>query len=71
MPSCPYCIKGHKSTQILGWQFHQLSDRWIMCLVQPGLAQSSALSSETRPNMELRDECGTWGAPPQKAAAAS
>jgi len=72
MRTCPYCKKGHPSAEVLGWQVHKFSDRWIMCLVQDALVEStSSLAPESRPKLNLSSERATWRSHPQNSAAAS
>ena len=70
MSACPYCSEGHRSTEILGWQIHKFSDRWIACLVQDALVQSTELAQQSHPNVRMDKERLSWPGRPEKYPAA-
>ena len=72
MPTCPYCESGHKSAEVLGWQVHKFSDRWVTCAVQNALILSNfPLDAEQHFERKSGNQRADWAAYQQKSAAAS
>ena len=67
MSTCPYCREGHKPSEVLGWQFHQFSDFWVMCSHRVVTNPQSSLV----PDLNVGKEGAIWTSPSQKFPAAS
>jgi hypothetical protein len=68
MPTCPYCREGHKPSEVLGWQFHQFSDFWVMCSNHTVRTNSP---SSLVPDANLGKQGAVWPSTSRKISTAS